>query len=136
MGQGPIAKPGFRARRCYGNVLRHTALASFNEAVIGGTSRVSSIVPHIARIRRLFPERAEEVARLALRNDAFRAICEDYGMALEALNGLEIRNHPLDLEKILEYRALIRDLERELREELARSPFSTDLKARNEGKPA
>lgn len=97
---------------------------------------MSSIVPHIARIRRLLPERAEEISRLALRNDAFRAICEDYGMALEALKRLEIRNHPLDLEKILEYRALIRDLERELREELARSPFSADLTERTEGKPA
>jgi len=84
---------------------------------------VSSIVPHIARIRRLFPERAEEIPRLALRSDVFRTICE-------------VRNHPLDLEKILEYRALIRDLERELREELARNPFSTDLTARTEGKPA
>jgi hypothetical protein len=107
-----------------------------NQAGIGGTSGVSSIVPHIARIRRLFPERAEEISRLALRNDAFRTICEDYGMALEALKRLEIRNHPLDLEKILEYRALIRDLERELREELARSPFSADLTERTEGKPA
>jgi hypothetical protein len=97
---------------------------------------VSSIVPHIARIRRLFPERAEDISRLALRNDAFRTICEDYGMALEALNGLEVRNHPLDLEKILEYRALIRDLERELREVLSRSLFSADLNARTEGKPA
>lgn len=97
---------------------------------------MSSIVPHIARIRRLFPERAEEIARLALRNDAFRTICEDHGMALDALKRLEIRNHPLDLEKILEYRALIRDLERELREELARSPFSADLTERTEGKPA
>lgn len=97
---------------------------------------MSSIVPHIARIRRLFPERAEEIPRLALRNDAFRTICEDYGMALEALKRLEIRNHPLDLERILEYRALIRELEGELREELARSPFSPDLHARTEGKPA
>jgi hypothetical protein len=98
--------------------------------------RVSSIVPHIARIRGLFPERAEDISRLALRNDAFRTICEDYGMALEALKMLEIRNHPLDLEKILEYRALIRDLGRELREELARSPLSADMTARTEGKPA
>jgi hypothetical protein len=97
---------------------------------------VSSIVPHIARIRRLFPERAEEIPRLALRHDAFRTICEDYGMALEALRRLELRNHPMDLEKILEYRALIRDLERELREELGRIPIAARLNARTEGKPA
>ena len=97
---------------------------------------MSSIVPHIARIRRLFPERAEQIPRLALCNDAFRTICEEYGMALEALGRLEMRNHPLDLEKIIEYRALIQDLERELREELARSPFSADMNARTEGKSA
>ena len=97
---------------------------------------MTSIVPHIARIRRLFPERAEEIPRLALRNDAFRTICEDYSTALDALKRLESRNHPLELERILEYRGLIRDLERELREELARSPFAADLNARTEGKPA
>jgi hypothetical protein len=97
---------------------------------------VSSLVPHIARIRRLFPEWAEEIPRLVLRDDAFRTICEDYGMALEALRGLEIRNHPLDLEKIVEYRALIRDLERELRDELSRTLLPADTNARTEGKPA
>jgi hypothetical protein len=97
---------------------------------------VSSLVPHIARIRRLFPEWAEEIPRLVLRDDAFRAICEDYGMALEALKGLEIRNHPMDLEKIVEYRVLIRDLERELREELSRSLLPTEPNAKTEGKPA
>jgi hypothetical protein len=97
---------------------------------------VSSIVPHIARIRRLFPERAEEIPRLALSSDAFRTVCEDYSMAVEALKGLEIRNHPMDLERILEYRALIRDLERDLREALSRIPLSSDANARSEGKPA
>jgi len=97
---------------------------------------VSSLVPHIARIRRLFPEWADEIPRLVLRNDAFRTICEDYGIALEALKGLEIRNHPTDLEKIVEYRALIRDLEREIREALARIRLPTDTNARTEGKPA
>jgi hypothetical protein len=56
-------------------------------------------------------------------------------MALDALNRLEIRNHPLDIEKILEYRALIQDIEKELREELAQSPLSADMK-RTEGKSA
>lgn len=97
---------------------------------------MSSLVPHIARIRRLFPERAEEIPRLVLANDAFRTICEDYGIALEALKGLELRNHPTDLEKIVEYRALIRDLEREIRDALSRSPLPNDTHERTEGKPA
>lgn len=97
---------------------------------------MSSLVPHIARIRRLFPERAEEISRLVLRDDAFRTICEDYGLALEALRGLEIRNQAMDLEKIVEYRGLIRDLEREIREALCRGRLPKDANARTEGKPA
>jgi hypothetical protein len=87
---------------------------------------VTSIVPHIAWIKKLFPDRADEIPRLALRNAAFRTVCEDYGIAVEALNRLEIRNHPLDVEKLAEYRALIRDLEVELRAVLARNDFIAD----------
>jgi hypothetical protein len=97
---------------------------------------VSSLVPHIGRIRRLFPEWAEQIPRLLLCNDAFRTICEDYGIALEALRGLEIRNHPTDLEKIVEYRALIRDLEQEIRDALSRTRLPNEPQARTEGKPA
>ncbi len=73
---------------------------------------------HMARIRRLFPSHADEIQRLVFSNDAFRTLCEDYGMAIEALERLELRNHPLDLEKIIEYRTLIRELETDLQNEL------------------
>jgi hypothetical protein len=69
-------------------------------------------------VRKLFPDRAEEVSRLALRSETFRAICEDYGMATEALQLLETRKLPQDVEKMPEYRALIKDLESELKREL------------------
>jgi len=94
---------------------------------------VSSLVPHIARIRRLFPERADHVARLALKDETFRGLCEDYGMALEALFRLELRNHPLDVERLVEYRTLIRDLEQELREELGRTDPCAKPNAGNGG---
>jgi len=84
----------------------------------------------------MFPRQAEDIARLALRSDAFRTICEDHGMAVEALRRLETRNHPLDLEKIVEYRTLIRDLEQELRDALANDVPQPELNARTGGKPA
>ena len=79
---------------------------------------MSQAAKHVGRVRKLFPDRAGEVSRLALRSEAFRTICEDYGMAVEALDLLEIRNLPQDVEKIREYRVLIQDLERELKYEL------------------
>jgi hypothetical protein len=86
---------------------------------------LSPVAAHVARVRRLFPDRAEEVSRLALRNEAFRSLCEDYGMAVEALDLLETRNSPRDVEKMIEYRALIKELEDELTSELlAASPQS------------
>jgi hypothetical protein len=79
---------------------------------------LSQAAKHVGRVRRLFPDRAEEVSRLALRSEAFRTICEDYGMAVEALETIEVRNLPQDVEKMHEYRVLILDLERELKYEL------------------
>lgn len=79
---------------------------------------MSQAVKHVGRVRRLFPDWAEEVSRLALRSEEFRAICEDYGMALETLELLELRNLPQDVARMWEYRHLIRELERELKYEL------------------
>lgn len=72
----------------------------------------------IRRVRKLFPDWAVEVSRLALRDDAFRSKCEDYGMAVETLDVLETRNLAYDTERMLEYRALISQLERELKYDL------------------
>lgn len=86
---------------------------------------MSQAVKHVGRVRKLFPDWAEEVSRLALKSEEFRAICEDYGMAMETLELLEVRNLPDDVEKMWEYRHLIRELERELKYELlAASPES------------
>ena len=69
-------------------------------------------------VRRLFPDWGEEVSRLALRNEAFRDMCEEYGLAVETLDLLERRNYPQDVERMHEYRALIRQLEGDLKHEL------------------
>jgi hypothetical protein len=79
---------------------------------------LSQAAKHVGRVRKLFPDRAEEVSRLALRSETFRTICEDYGMAVEALELLEVQNLPQDAEKMREYRVLIQDLEKELKYEL------------------
>jgi hypothetical protein len=79
---------------------------------------LSQAAKHVGRVRKRFPDWAEEVSRLALRSEAFRTICEDYGLAVEALGLLEIRNLPQDVEKMLEYRRLVEDLEKELKYEL------------------
>ena len=80
---------------------------------------LSEAAKHVGRVRKLFPSRAEEITRLALRNEAFRTICEDYGVAVDALELLEARTHPGDVERMHEYRTLIRELELELRTALA-----------------
>jgi hypothetical protein len=79
---------------------------------------LSQAAKHVGRVRKLFPDWAEEVSLLALRSEAFRTICEDYGMAIEAFELLEIRDLPQDAEKRQEYRLLIQDLEKELKCEL------------------
>jgi hypothetical protein len=79
---------------------------------------LSQAAKHVGRVRKLFPDWAEEVSRLALRSEAFRTICEDYGMAVDALALLEVRNLPQDVEKMQEYRLLVGDLEKELKYEL------------------
>jgi hypothetical protein len=79
---------------------------------------LSQAAKYVGRVRKLFPDWAEEVSRLALRSETFRTICEDYGMAVEALELLEVQNLPQDVEKMHEYRVLIQDLEKELKYEL------------------
>ena len=79
---------------------------------------LSQAAKHVARVRKLFPDRAEEVSLLALRSETFRTLCEDYGMAADALDLLELRNLPQDMGKRHEYQVLIEELERDLTSEL------------------
>ena len=77
-----------------------------------------SAVTHVAMVRKLFPDWGEEISRLALSNEAFRDMCEEYGLAVEALDLLERRNHPHDVDRMYEYRTLIRQMEKDLKYEL------------------
>lgn len=76
---------------------------------------MSAISSHVARVRLLFPKKGEAVSELALLNEAFRSLCEDYGLATETLRQMELQNRPQDVEKMREYRQLLQELERELR---------------------
>lgn len=85
-----------------------------------------SIGTHVARVRKLFGHLADDVSRLALQNQRFRSLCDDYGMTIETMDVLERRNHPADVEKMVEYRALRRALERDLEQELLASSSKSD----------
>ena len=80
-----------------------------------------SAATHVAKVRKLFPDWSEEVSRLALRNETFRSLCEEYGLAIDALDLLEVMNRPQDVEKMHEYRGIIKDLQKELKYELLAS---------------
>ena len=83
-----------------------------------GTTALPSATTHVALVRKLFPDWGEEISRLALSDETFRDMCEEYGLAVEALDLLEHRNHPKDVERMHEYRALIKQMERDLKYEL------------------
>ena len=82
---------------------------------------MSSAAIHVAKVRKLFPDWAEVISRLALSNETFRSLCEEYGLAVEMLDRLEIANRPHDVERMYEYRALIKELEGDLKYELLAS---------------
>jgi len=90
-------------------------------AYLFGKRALTSAATYVARVRKLFPDWAEEVPKLALRNETFRSLCEDYGLASEALDLLEVMNRPQDVEKMHEYRAIIKDLQKDLKHELQAS---------------
>jgi hypothetical protein len=83
-----------------------------------GTKALPTATTHVAMVRKLFPDWGEEISRLALSNETFRDMCEEYGLAVEALDLLEHRNHPQDVDRMYEYRTLIKQLERDLKYEL------------------
>ncbi|TSD83747.1 hypothetical protein FFK22_036155 [Mycobacterium sp. KBS0706] len=60
-----------------------------------------------------FPHLAHQIGRLADQSETFRSLCEDYQLAVEALDTLVIRR-PHDDKVIGEYRALVGELEADI----------------------
>lgn len=62
-----------------------------------------------------FPERVQTVRLLYLRDERFRAICEDFTLAISALQRFEQRPDASLRPEVDDYRTLVRELEEELR---------------------
>lgn len=79
--------------------------------------------PCVEKVCQLFPERAFTVSHLARNNDAFLSLCEEYDLAVVALQQLEHRgtHMPADLLRLAEYRALIEELKLDLLRQLQAS---------------
>ena len=87
---------------------------------------MSLFASHIATVRNLFGSLADDVSRLAQRDKRFRSLCDDYAMTVETLDVLERRNHPADVERTREYRALRQELERDLETQLLAASSKAD----------
>jgi hypothetical protein len=72
------------------------------------------------RVSALFPERQFSIAKLAGRDRAFDALCEEYGLAIEALEVLHAqKSHSIsEIARIAEYRVLVEELKDDLEHQL------------------
>jgi hypothetical protein len=68
----------------------------------------------LARAMARFPEATAALRSLALSDPVFREICEEYALAQQSLAGFEARPDASKRPEIVEYRALIAELEREI----------------------
>jgi len=95
-----------------------TTLSLLAALVFGGSRDLSNDASRLALVARLFPDRADELARLATSCETFRSLCEDYELAVNTLRQLEAQNRSQDAERTIEYRRLIAELEHELSDTL------------------
>lgn len=81
--------------------------------------------PEVKPVIDRFPTHADLILRLAARSEGFRAICEDYALAVETLHRFEAlgREHAgakAQVEsKIADYRGIVLDLAQEIERLLA-----------------
>ena len=68
----------------------------------------------VVLVARLFPGRNADLVRLAESSAPFRSLCEDYELATETLQRLELQTQPEDVERMAEYRLLVAELQCEL----------------------
>ncbi|MTH61658.1 hypothetical protein [Paracoccus litorisediminis] len=73
----------------------------------------------IEHVIQRFPDRAKIIRRLYLRDERFRAICEDMEMAVASLKRFEARPDAVLRPEVDEYRHVLVELEEELRDYLS-----------------
>ena len=71
----------------------------------------------LAPVVERFPDEQARIFRLALRDQGFRALCEEYDLARKSYGRLQVT--PDRAAEVAEYRAVIADLEQEIRDFLA-----------------
>jgi hypothetical protein len=75
-----------------------------------------------------FPEKADQIRKLASADEEFREICEHYSLARAALEMFLSRSTKRQKPEVADYKMLIADLEREIQDfiERGRSPPNND----------
>lgn len=73
----------------------------------------------IAQVAERFPTMAPTLRRLALRDPAFRSLCEDYALARASLAAFEARPDADVRPEIADYRSVIDELDAEIARFLA-----------------
>ncbi len=66
-----------------------------------------------------FPDQTAHLRRLAIRDQSFRSLCEDYALAKASLAGFEARSDAAERPEIADYRVVIGELESEIARFLA-----------------
>jgi len=70
--------------------------------------------PELAQVLALFPDRAVAVREVFLRDPAFRAICDDYALAVATLTRLKALPEAGERPEIHDYLTVISELETEI----------------------
>lgn len=68
----------------------------------------------LAKIIERFPGDGALIRRLALKDEAFRGICEDYVLACASLSWFEARSGAKERPEVADYRSVIAGLEEEV----------------------
>ena len=72
----------------------------------------------LERVMERFPQQAELATRLAARSAAFRSLCEDYALVVEALARLRQQGRPRSDDAVQEYQSYLLELELDIADEL------------------
>jgi hypothetical protein len=67
----------------------------------------------LAPVVERFPDQQAHIYRLALRDEGFRALCEEYDLARKSYGRLQVS--PERAAEVAEYRSVIAELEEEIR---------------------